>query len=106
MGSRRSESDGRRSCSLYIFGFIVSLALLIACGSTALASYTVFFQPHDDKITDLQTQLSIENLMSVIRQNISASVMELSKNTTEEQLTSVLQDPSESVKDQIDPLLL
>lgn len=69
--ARRSEADARRS--YIILGFIASLALfslLVACGSAALASYTMFLQPHDDKTP----QLSIENLTTVMVENLRQNV--------------------------------
>lgn len=66
---------------MYIGGLVAVLAFLLACGSVALASRAQH-RPREDKITNLETQLSnsnivIEQLTSKIediRRNISASV--------------------------------
>lgn len=106
MGSR--SSTRRLKCSVCILGFIAVLALLASCGGVVLACYSMFVQPQpqDDKITDLETQVSnskmvIEQLTSMIedlRRNISAASASVDlRNNKIDQLSIQVNDISKSV---------
>ena len=68
-------------CSLCLLAVIALLSFLLACGATALTSYAYFVQkpPQDEKVSDLETQLSVardtitelQAMMEELRLNVS-----------------------------------
>ena len=91
-------------CTLCLLAVIVLLSFLLACGTIALTSYAYFVQkpPQDEKVSDLETRLSVacdtitelQAMMEELRLNVSKNA-EL--NSDVGQLSAEVSSLSESV---------
>lgn len=80
-GGENKMHKGNRKCSCSLI-FLALLAFVFSCGAVAMASYSLFVQhpPQEDKITDLEMQLSASK--SLIDQ-LTLTITELRENITE-----------------------
>ena len=105
------QSPSRVKCHVYCLGCSVILAIMVAFCAAGLASYAAFVKrpPQDEKITELETQLSasrsvidqLTSMLEELRQNVSRNISV--KNGEIEQLSLKVIDLNSTVEGLLNP---